>query len=111
MLIFWLNAAADRVRKLITQLVFPDHWTIQAKHGKKACVCEESCGSKKASFKRTKHTLNCHVTGHLSWAPSDVTCRNEEHHENMEEAGKTDSSTSGDSAHLSLNHYVCTKRI
>jgi hypothetical protein len=35
---------------------------------------------KKVSFKRTRHTWRCQITGHLSWAPYEVTCRNEERH-------------------------------
>jgi hypothetical protein len=58
-------------------------------------------------LKRTKHTLNCRVTGHLSWAPSEVTCRNEEHDENAEDAGNIDSLASGEYAHLGLNQCVC----
>jgi hypothetical protein len=55
--------------------------------------------------------LSCRITGHLSRASSEVTCLNEEHHENVEEAGNIDSSAGGDSAHLSLNQNVCRKGI
>jgi hypothetical protein len=41
---------------LMAQLLLPDHWSIRAKHGKKACVYEEFCGRKKVSFERTKYT-------------------------------------------------------
>jgi hypothetical protein len=47
----------------------------------------------------------------MSWAPSETTCRNEEHHENVEGAGNIDSSESGDSVHLSLNQYAGRIRI
>jgi hypothetical protein len=48
---------------------------------------------------------------HVSWAPSEVTCRNEERHENVKGAGNIVSSPSGDSDHLSLNRNVCWERI
>jgi hypothetical protein len=89
--------------------VFPDHSKIRANHGRKASVYEESCGSKKVSFKRTKHTLSCQITWYIRWTASDVTCRNEQHHENVEGSGNTDSSASGDSNHISFNQYVCRK--
>jgi uncharacterized protein RhaS with RHS repeats len=47
------------------------------------------------------------ITAHLSWALSEVTYRNEEHHEYVEVAGNIDSSASGDSAHLSPYQNVC----
>jgi hypothetical protein len=62
------------------------------------------------SFRRTKQTLSCLITGYLSWSPSEVICRNEEHHENVEGARNIDSSASGDSVHISLNQNVCRKR-
>jgi hypothetical protein len=58
------------------------------------------------SFRRTRQTLNYQITGHLSRALSQVTRRNEDHHENEEAAGNIDSSASGDSAHLSVDHNV-----
>jgi hypothetical protein len=56
-------------------------------HEKKARVYEEDCGSKNVSFRRTKNMLGCHIAGHLSWVPSEVTRRNEESHQNVKEAG------------------------
>jgi hypothetical protein len=110
-LIFWLSAVADRSTCIDYAVTFPDNWKMRANHGKEACVYEEACWSKKVSFRRTKQTLSCHVTGHLSWAPSETTCRNEEHYENVEGAGNIVSSTSGGSPNLSLNQYVCRKSI
>jgi hypothetical protein len=43
----------------------------------------ELCGPKRLHI--TKRTLSFQITVHLSWTPSEVTCRNEEHHENVEE--------------------------
>jgi hypothetical protein len=63
---------------------------------RKANVYEETCGSKKVSFRRAKHTLLCEFAGHLSWTVSEVTCRYEERHENVEGGGNIDSSASGD---------------
>jgi hypothetical protein len=100
-----------RFMSIYRQLLFPDHWKIRANHGKKACVYGEASGIKKVSFRRIKQTLSCQITGHFCWAPSEVTCRNEKHHENVEETGNNDSSASGDSAHLSLNQNVCREWI
>jgi hypothetical protein len=44
----------------------------------------------------------------MSWASSEVTYRNKEHHE---AAKNTDASAGGDSAHLSLILCVVRKRI
>jgi hypothetical protein len=90
------------------QLVFPDHWTIRVNYKKKACVYEEACRCKKMSLTRTKHRLTCEITEYLSWAPSGVTFRNEEHHENVKETGNIDSFVSCDSAHLGLNQWCAT---
>jgi hypothetical protein len=73
---------------------------MQTTHGKKAF------GSKQASFKRTETTLICQTTGHLSWTPSEITCRNEEQHENVEGTGNICFSSSSDSNHLSQNQSV-----
>jgi hypothetical protein len=54
-------------------------------------------------------TLSCQIAAHLSWAPPEVTCRNEEHHENAERDGNIDSSAGGNSAYLSLDQNVCRR--
>jgi hypothetical protein len=71
-------------------VTFSDHRKIRANHGKKSCIYEEACGSKKMSFRRTKQTLSSQITGRLNRAPSEVTCRTEEHHESVEGAGHID---------------------
>lgn len=43
------------------------------------------------------------ITRSLSWAPSEVTCRNEGRHENVGGAGHVDSSANDESAVNSLN--------
>jgi hypothetical protein len=45
---------------------------------KEISIYEEICGSKKVSFRRTKQRSDCHVTGHVNWTASEVTCRNAE---------------------------------
>jgi hypothetical protein len=55
--------------------------------------------------------FSCHITGNLIWAPSEITCRNEEYHENVGRTENIDSSASGDSPYLSLNQNVCRKGI
>jgi hypothetical protein len=89
--------------------VFPDHCKILTNHGKKACFYADALESKK-NFRRTTQILHCQITGHLSWAPSKVTCQNEQHHKNMEGAENIDSSASDDSSHLSQNPNVYRKR-
>jgi hypothetical protein len=39
----------------------------------------------------------------MSWAPCKLICRNEENHEDVQEAENIESSVSGDFAHHSLN--------
>jgi hypothetical protein len=66
-------------------------------------VLEQVSGSKKVTMKRTNQMLNFRITGHMSWAPCKVICRNEEHHEDVQEAENIESSVNGDFAHHSLN--------
>jgi hypothetical protein len=82
-------------------------WSLEMRenHGKKAFR------SKEASFRRAWHTqtFDCQITENLCWAPSEVTVIGEEHHGNVEGAGNTYSSVSGESAHFCLNQNACEK--
>jgi hypothetical protein len=70
---------------------------------------KKDCG-RKVSFRRSKQSLSCKIAGNLTWAPSEVTCQNEDHHENVKGTGCIDSSACYDSANLSLNQNACRKR-
>lgn len=63
------------------------------------------------SFRRINQYLRCQITAHLSWAPSEVGSRNDEHHENVEGAGNINSSASCESVYLSLSQNVRGSRI
>jgi hypothetical protein len=81
--IFWLNEVADKGTHIDDALSFS--WSLDdtRKNGDEACVYEEASGSKKVSLRRTKQKLSRQITGYLSQAPSEVTCRNEEHNNNV----------------------------
>jgi hypothetical protein len=102
MLIFQINALADKC--MCTDYTLSCSRSLQTTNDKnKACVYDENSGSKKASFRRRNQISSCQITGHLSWAPSEVTSHNEEHQENVGTVN-TDFSAGHDSAHVSLNH-------
>jgi hypothetical protein len=63
------------------------------------------------SFRIMKQALSYQIAGHLSLAPYEVTCRNQEQHKNVEGAGNIDFSASSNAVHLSLNQNVCKRRI
>jgi hypothetical protein len=66
------------------------------------CLWEQVGELQKGKSKRSVAKL----LGILAGGPSEVICRNEEHHENVVGAVNSDSSASGDSVHCSLNQNV-----
>jgi hypothetical protein len=67
---------------------------------------ERNAERKLLEARRSKQMLRFEITGHLSWAPSEVTCRNEEHLGGAQVPGNIISSASGDYAHLRLNQNL-----
>lgn len=67
---------------MITQLGYPDRRKTWINHRKKVCVCEEAWWKNKFTEGQSKK-ISCQITGHLSWAPSEVTCWNKDQTENI----------------------------
>jgi hypothetical protein len=68
--------------------------------------------SRKKEGELQKNKGNVKLLNHRAseLAPSTVTCQNEEHQENVEEAGSVESSANGDSFHFSQNPNVYRER-